>query len=76
MSTTPSIHAPSLPPRGDLRRRVLAGEPTVGAFLNLGSLASAELVARAGPDEHVVAALAGKPQPTVADIIRSFQPSF
>jgi 2-dehydro-3-deoxyglucarate aldolase/4-hydroxy-2-oxoheptanedioate aldolase len=54
MSTTPSTHAPSLPPRGDLRRRVLAGEPTVGAFLNLGSLASAELVARAGYDWVVI----------------------
>jgi 2-dehydro-3-deoxyglucarate aldolase/4-hydroxy-2-oxoheptanedioate aldolase len=42
--------APSLPPRGDLRRRVLAGERTVGAFVNLGSLAAAELVARAGFD--------------------------
>ena len=39
-----------LPPRGDLRRRVLAGEPTIGAFVNLGSLVAAELVARAGFD--------------------------
>ncbi len=41
---------PPLPPRGDLRRRVLAGEPTVGTFLNLGSVAAAEIAARAGFD--------------------------
>ena len=41
---------PTLPPRGDLRRRVLAGEPTVGAFVALGAPASAELIARAGYD--------------------------
>jgi 2-dehydro-3-deoxyglucarate aldolase/4-hydroxy-2-oxoheptanedioate aldolase len=41
---------PPLPPRGDLRRRVLAGEPTIGAWVGLASLASAELVARAGFD--------------------------
>ncbi len=46
--------APPLPPRGDLRRRVLAGEPTIGAFVNLGSAASAELVARAGYDWLIV----------------------
>jgi len=40
----------AVPPRGDLRRRVLAGEPTVGAFVGLGAPASAELVARAGFD--------------------------
>lgn len=45
---------PPLPPRGDLRRRVLAGEPSVGAWLGLASLASAELVARAGFDWVVV----------------------
>jgi 2-keto-3-deoxy-L-rhamnonate aldolase RhmA len=39
-----------IPPRGDLRRRVLAGESTVGAFVGLGAPASAELVARAGYD--------------------------
>lgn len=54
MSTTSSTHAPSLPPRGDLRRRVLGGEPAVGVFLNLGSLASAELVAREGYDWVVI----------------------
>jgi 2-dehydro-3-deoxyglucarate aldolase/4-hydroxy-2-oxoheptanedioate aldolase len=39
-----------LPPRGALRRRVLAGEATIGAFVNLGSLAAAELVGRVGFD--------------------------
>ena len=34
---------PSLPPRGDLRRRVLAGEPTIGAFVTLGAAINAEL---------------------------------
>jgi 2-dehydro-3-deoxyglucarate aldolase/4-hydroxy-2-oxoheptanedioate aldolase len=38
------------PPRGDLRRRVLAGEPTVGLFAGLGAPAAAEIVARAGYD--------------------------
>ena len=42
--------APSIPPRPDLRRRVLAGEPTIGLFVNLGSIVSAEIVARAGYD--------------------------
>lgn len=46
--------APPLPPRPDLRRRVLAGEPTIGAFANLGSLAAAELTARAGFDWMIV----------------------
>lgn len=46
--------APPLPPRPDLRRRVLAGEPTIGAFANLGSLAGAELLARAGFDWLIV----------------------
>jgi 2-dehydro-3-deoxyglucarate aldolase/4-hydroxy-2-oxoheptanedioate aldolase len=40
----------TVPPRADLRRRVLAGEPTIGLFVNLGSIASAEVVARAGFD--------------------------
>jgi 4-hydroxy-2-oxoheptanedioate aldolase len=52
--TTTDTHAPSLPPRGDLRRRILGGEATVGVFLNLGSLAAAELVARAGYDWVIV----------------------
>ena len=45
-----AVRAPSIPPRIDLRRRVLAGEPTIGLFLNLGSLVSAQIVARAGYD--------------------------
>jgi 4-hydroxy-2-oxoheptanedioate aldolase len=54
MTDQPAPHAPSLPPRDALRRRVLAGEATLGAFLNLGSLAAAELVARAGYDWVVI----------------------
>ena len=46
----PSAAIPALPPRPDLRRRVLAGESTIGAFVNLGSVVAAELVARAGFD--------------------------
>jgi 2-dehydro-3-deoxyglucarate aldolase/4-hydroxy-2-oxoheptanedioate aldolase len=45
---------PSVPPRVDLRRRVLAGEPAIGLFLNLGSIVSAEIVARAGYDWALV----------------------
>jgi 4-hydroxy-2-oxoheptanedioate aldolase len=41
-------------PRDELRRRVLAGEPTIGAFVNLGSTVAAELVARAGFDWVVI----------------------
>ena len=47
-------NAPTPPPRADLRRRVLAGEPTVGLFLNLGSVVSTEIVARAGYDWALV----------------------
>ena len=36
--------------RQSLRRRILAGEPTVGTFLNLGSRVSAEICAMAGFD--------------------------
>jgi 4-hydroxy-2-oxoheptanedioate aldolase len=43
-----------MPPRPDLRRRVLAGEPTIGLFINLGSAVSAEIVARAGYDWTVI----------------------
>jgi 4-hydroxy-2-oxoheptanedioate aldolase len=43
-----------VPPRSDLRRRVLAGEPTVGLFLGLGSASAAEIVARAGYDWTIV----------------------
>ncbi len=49
-----AVPTPSIPPRVDLRRRVLAGEPTIGLFLNLGSIVSAEIVARAGYDWALV----------------------
>ena len=45
---------PSLPPRGDLRARVLAGEPTLGAFVTFGSVISAELLGRSGFDWLIV----------------------
>ena len=51
---TDDTPASTIPPRADLRRRVLAGEPTVGLFLNLGSVVSAEIVARAGYDWALV----------------------
>jgi 2-dehydro-3-deoxyglucarate aldolase/4-hydroxy-2-oxoheptanedioate aldolase len=51
---TENAVASTPPPRSDLRRRVLAGEPTVGLFLNLGSVVSAEIVARAGYDWALV----------------------
>lgn len=54
MNTTSAPHASPLPPRGDLRRRVLAGEPAIGVFSNLGSLASTEMLARAGYDWIIV----------------------
>ncbi len=38
------------PPRGELRRRVLAGQATIGAFVNLGSAVAAELIGRSGFD--------------------------
>jgi len=41
---------PSIPPRSDLRRRVLAGEPTLGLWASLGSIVATELMARAGFD--------------------------
>ena len=49
-----SAPAPTVPPRRDIRRRVLAGEPTIGLFVNLGSIISAEIVARAGYDWALV----------------------
>jgi 2-dehydro-3-deoxyglucarate aldolase/4-hydroxy-2-oxoheptanedioate aldolase len=56
MSTTtaPGAPNPSIPPRADLRRRVLAGEPTIGLFVGLNSPVSAEIVARAGYDWALV----------------------
>lgn len=53
MTDDARAHQP-IPPRGDLRRRVLDGQPTLGAFVNLGSPASAELLARAGFDWTIV----------------------
>ena len=54
MTTAAVPPAPSVPPRADLRRRVLSGEPTIGLFVNLGSIVSAEIVARAGYDWALV----------------------
>ncbi len=54
MTTAPVPPATSAPPRASLRRRVLAGEPTIGLFVNLGSIVSAEIVARAGYDWALV----------------------
>ncbi len=54
MSTTPAQPTLSIPPRDELRRRVLDGEATIGVFLNLGSTATADLVARAGYDWVVI----------------------
>jgi 2-keto-3-deoxy-L-rhamnonate aldolase RhmA len=52
--TTPIAPAGSgpfpIPPRPDLRRRVLAGEPTLGLWVMLGSIAAADVMARAGYD--------------------------
>ena len=45
---------PSTPPRGDLRRRVLAGEPTMGAFVTFGAPMAAEILARIGFDWLIV----------------------
>ncbi len=51
--THPTAPTP-IPPRPDIRSRVLAGEPTIGLFIGLGSAVSAEIVARAGYDWTVV----------------------
>jgi 2-dehydro-3-deoxyglucarate aldolase/4-hydroxy-2-oxoheptanedioate aldolase len=48
-ASTPSS-ASSIPPRADLRQRVLAGEATIGLWLGLGSIVAGEIVARAGYD--------------------------
>jgi 2-keto-3-deoxy-L-rhamnonate aldolase RhmA len=52
--TTPTSPSGSgsidIPPRPDLRRRVLAGEPTLGLWVMLGSIAAADVMARAGYD--------------------------
>ena len=52
--TTLTAPLASIPPRPELRQRVLAGEPTIGLFVNLGSATSAEIVARAGYDWALV----------------------
>jgi 4-hydroxy-2-oxoheptanedioate aldolase len=54
MTESSSSTTPPVPPRGDLRRRVLAGEPTIGVFVGLGAPAAAELVGRAGYDWAIV----------------------
>jgi 2-dehydro-3-deoxyglucarate aldolase/4-hydroxy-2-oxoheptanedioate aldolase len=41
---------PPLPPRAEFRRRVLSGERLIGGFVNLGSIAAAEVMGRAGYD--------------------------
>jgi 2-dehydro-3-deoxyglucarate aldolase/4-hydroxy-2-oxoheptanedioate aldolase len=54
-TTAPTAHSlPGYPPRADLRRRILAGESTIGAWASLGSLASTEQLARAGFDWLVI----------------------
>ena len=54
MTTTPADTAANRPPRANLRHRILAGESTIGAWASLGSLASSELLARAGFDWLVI----------------------
>lgn len=44
----------AIPPRGDLRRRALAGEVTIGAFVQLANPLAAEILARAGFDWLIV----------------------
>jgi len=51
---TDDARAPTPPPRADLRRRVLAGEPTIGAFVTFGAPISAELMSRIGFDWLIV----------------------
>ncbi len=61
-SPSPSSPSPSpspsssdeIPPRSAIRRRVLAGETVFGLFLDFGSIAAAEIVARAGFDWVIV----------------------
>jgi 2-dehydro-3-deoxyglucarate aldolase/4-hydroxy-2-oxoheptanedioate aldolase len=56
MRSMPTADAsqPLAPPRPDLRRRVLAGEPTIGLWLNLAATGSADILARAGFDWLVI----------------------
>lgn len=53
MTTTPAL-TPSIPPRAEIRRRVLGGETLLGLFVQLGSLVSADIVGRAGYDWTIV----------------------
>jgi len=48
------VQQPTLPPRGELRRRILAGEVTIGAFIQLASPVAAEIAAQAGFDWLIV----------------------
>ena len=50
MATDPGIRPDPLQPRTDLRRRVLAGEVTFGAFAGLASAVSVEILGRTGLD--------------------------
>jgi 2-dehydro-3-deoxyglucarate aldolase/4-hydroxy-2-oxoheptanedioate aldolase len=50
MATGPQPHADPLQSRTDLRRRVLAGEVTFGAFSGLASPTAAEVLGRTGLD--------------------------
>jgi 4-hydroxy-2-oxoheptanedioate aldolase len=52
MATEPLLT--HIPPRPDLRQRVLAGEATIGLFASMGSPISAELIGRAGFDWTVL----------------------
>lgn len=52
--TDPTAPVPAIPPRATLRHRVLAGEATIGLFVNLGTAVAAELVARSGCDWALV----------------------
>jgi 2-keto-3-deoxy-L-rhamnonate aldolase RhmA len=52
MATEPLLT--TIPPRPELRQRVLAGEATIGLFASLGSLTAAEMIGRAGFDWAVL----------------------
>lgn len=54
MTTPTAPAAASIPPRSSLRSRVLAGEAVFGLFLDFGSIAAAEIAARAGFDWVIV----------------------
>lgn len=52
MATEPFLT--HIPPRPDLRQRVLAGEATIGLFASMASLTAADLIGRAGFDWTVL----------------------